>query len=130
MNPRRVDSVILYVEDLERAIAFYTDRLGLELKLRGDGYAEFLTEGTKFGMFERAKLPELIGRDAVGPGPDGEVLFIVDDVDAEVDRLLSTGATVLSGPTERPWGHRTAHLADPDGHVVELAQEIPRTDRS
>ena len=33
---------------------------------------------------------------------------------------------VLRGPTDRPWGHRTLHLADPDGFVVELAQEIPR----
>ena len=27
---------------------------------------------------------------------------------------------------DRPWGHRTLHVADPDGFVVEFAQEIPR----
>ncbi|HJP64688.1 MAG TPA: VOC family protein [Actinomycetota bacterium] len=124
-----MDSVILYVDDLERAVAFYQDRLGLELKLRGDGYVEFVTEGTKFGLFERSKVPELIGREARAPGPDGEVLFIVGDVDGEDRRLRSAGVSILSGPVDRPWGHRTVHVTDPDGHVVELAQEIPRTDR-
>jgi lactoylglutathione lyase len=124
-----MDSVILYVEDLERSIAFYTYRLGLELKLRGDGYAEFVTEGTKFGLFERAKLPELIGREAADSGLAGEVLFVVADANAEADRLRDAGVNILSGPTDRPWGHRTVHVADPDWHVVELAEEIPRTDR-
>jgi lactoylglutathione lyase len=33
---------------------------------------------------------------------------------------------ILKGPVDRAWGHRTLHLEDPDGFVVELAQEIPR----
>ncbi len=41
----------------------------LQLKVQDHGYAEFVTEGTKFGLFERAKLPELIGRDARAGGP-------------------------------------------------------------
>jgi lactoylglutathione lyase len=54
------------------------------------------------------------------------MVFVVNDVDAEVARVAAAGARVLSGPVDRPWGHRTVHLADPDGFVVELAQEIPR----
>jgi lactoylglutathione lyase len=130
MDPkRRLGSVILYVEDLERSIAFYRDVIGVPLKLRGDGYAEFDTDGAKLGLFERSRLPELIGRDGGLPGPTVEIVFIVTDVDAETDRLRGAGASILTGPVDRPWGHRTLHVADPDGHVVELAQEIPRTDR-
>jgi lactoylglutathione lyase len=58
--------------------------------------------------------------------PAGEILFLVDNVDRQAARLESTGANIVSGPVDRPWGHRTLHLFDPDGHVVELAQEIPR----
>jgi lactoylglutathione lyase len=29
-------------------------------------------------------------------------------------------------PTDRPWGERTLHLADPDGNVVELTQRPGR----
>lgn len=133
MSPkRRIDYVILYVEDLERSIQFYRDAIGLEFKLHGDAYAEFATEGTKFALFERSKLPELIGSAAEAErseGPAGEVLILVDDVDGEAERLRAAGVEPLTGPVDRAWGHRTLHVADPDGHVVELAQEIPRTDR-
>jgi lactoylglutathione lyase len=122
----RVDDVILYVEDLERSIAFYRELIGLQLKLRDRGYAELVTEGTKFGLFERAKLPELIGRGARAGGPGGEVAFLVRDVNGEAARLREASAEILLGPTDRPWGHRTLHLLDPDGFVVELAQEIER----
>ena len=117
----RVDYVILYVEDLERSIAFYRELIGLQLKFQDRGYAELVTEGTKFGLFERAKLPELIGRDARAGGPGGEIAFLVRDVDGEAARLRAAGAEILAGPTDRPWGHRTLHLLDPDG-FVELAR--------
>ena len=123
---KRVDYVILYVRDLERSIGFYREVIGLQFKLQGDGYAEFATEGARFGLYDRARLPELIGREATAGDPGGEVVFLVEDVDAEAARLRTDGLTILSGPVDRPWGHRTVHLLDPDGFVVELAQEIPR----
>jgi lactoylglutathione lyase len=123
---RRVDYVILYVADLERSIAFYRDVVGLPFKFEDHGYAEFATEPTRLALFDRAMLPELIDRPAAPGGPGGEVCFLVEDVDAEAARVRAAGAEVLSGPVDRAWGHRTLHLADPDGFVVELAQEIPR----
>ena len=59
--------------------------------------------------------------------PAVEILFLVPNVDAEAERLRQAGVELLSGPVDRAWGHRTLHLLDPDAHVVELAQEIPRT---
>lgn len=126
---RGVDYVILYVSDLGRSIAFYRDAVGLELKFSEHGYAEFITEGTKFALFERSQLGELLGREAeAGGGPQAEVAFLVEDADAEAERLRGAGVRILTGPIDRPWGHRTVHLLDPDGFVVELAQEIPRED--
>jgi lactoylglutathione lyase len=128
MTGRTVDYVILYVRDLDRAVAFYQDAVGLPLRLRRPGYAEFATANLKFALYERSLLPGLVGEEAAGRGPASETLFLVPDVDAEAERLGRAGLTILSGPTDRPWGHRTVHLLDPDGNVVELAQEIPRTD--
>ncbi len=121
-----VDSVILFVEHLGASITFYRDVIGLPFRFQDQGYAEFATEGTKFALYERSGLPELIGRHAAHDGPAGEVLFLVDDVDAEAERIRGLGARIISGPADRPWGHRTLHVLDPDGFVVELAQEIPR----
>ncbi len=123
----QVGYVILFVADLERSVAFYRDVLGLPFKLQGDGYVEFATEGSRFGLYDRNRLRELTGQGPEAPGaPGGEVVFLVGDVDAQAERLRAAGATVLNGPVDRPWGHRTLHLEDPDGFVVELAEEIPR----
>jgi lactoylglutathione lyase len=121
-----IDYVVLYVRDLEASIAFYRIVLGLPFKFQESGYAEFATQGTKFALYDRRRLPGLIGRDASGGGPAGEVLLLVDDVDGEAERLGGLGVEILAGPVDRPWGHRTLHVHDPDGFVVELAQEIPR----
>ncbi|WP_199432836.1 VOC family protein [Qaidamihabitans albus] len=120
---RRIDYMIFYVESLARSVTFYRDVIGLDVRIEGDGYVEFAMDNTKFSLFERAKLPELIGREGGRP-PCGEVGFIVDDVDAEAERLREAGAEILTGPVDRPWRERTLHVADPDGNIVEFAQRL------
>jgi lactoylglutathione lyase len=99
--------VILYVRDLEASAAFYRDAVGLLIKLRDAGYAEFVTGQTRFGLLERTRASALIRREPAQGGPAGEVLFLVDDIDAEAERLRGLGVEFLSGPVDRPWGHRT-----------------------
>jgi lactoylglutathione lyase len=119
----RVDYVIQYVESLARSVQFYRDVIGLEVRIEGDGYVEFDMDNTKFALFERSKLPILIGRDGGSP-PCGEIGFLVDDVDREAERLRALGAELLTGPIDRPWRERTLHIADPDGNVIEFAQKL------
>jgi lactoylglutathione lyase len=119
----RVDYVIQYVESLPRSVTFYRDAIGLKVRIEGDGYVEFEMENTRFSLFERSKLPELIGREA-GSAPCSEVGFLVEDVDREADRLTGLGVEILSGPVDRAWGERTLHIADPDGNIIEFAQKL------
>lgn len=121
----RIGYIILYVADLDASIEFYREVLGLPHRFTDAGYAEFGTEGTRFALYERRRAEWLTGR-TVTPGPAAEIVLLVEDVDAQARRLEALGTTILSGPADRPWGHRTIHVADPDGFVVELAQEIPR----
>ena len=120
-----LDYVILYVDDLERSLSFYRLLLGVVGARRSETYAELVLENCRLGFYLREAAPDLLGRSSEGSG--AELLFLVEDVDAEADRLRSAGVRILSGPLDRPWGHRTVHLEDPDGHVVELAREIPRS---
>jgi lactoylglutathione lyase len=120
-----LDYVILYVDDLERSLTFYRLLLGVVGTRRSETYAELVLENCRLGFYLREAVPELVGRTSQGSG--AEVLFLVEDVDAEADRLRAAGVPILSGPVDRPWGHRTVHVEDPDGHVVELAREIPRS---
>jgi len=119
----RLDYVIQYVDSLSRSVAFYRDVIGLRVRIEGDGYVEFDMENTKFSLFERSKLPELIGR-AGGNPPSGEIGFLIEDVDAEAERLRGLGVEILTGPVDRPWRERTLHIADPDGNIIEFAQKL------
>lgn len=123
--PSRLAYAILYVSDLERSIRFYRDVVELPFRFSNESYAEFGTDGAKFALFARSRLPELIGREApegAVPWPQGEVAFFVADPHAEERRLADLGVEVLAGATDRPWGERTLHVADPDGNVVELTR--------
>jgi lactoylglutathione lyase len=117
--------VILFVSDLARSVEFYRDVAGLEHRFTDAGYAEFGTGATRFALYERRRAEWLTGH-PVRPGPAGEVVLIVDDVNAVATELNRRGVPLLADPADRPWGHRTLHVADPDGFVVEFAQEIPR----
>jgi lactoylglutathione lyase len=119
----RLDYVIQYVESLTRSTTFYRDVIGLNVRIEGDGYIEFEMDNTKFALFERSKLPDLICREGGNP-PCGEVGFLTEDVDAEADRLRGLGVEILSGPVDRPWRERTLHIADPDGNIIEFAQKL------
>ncbi|MGH2675333.1 MAG: VOC family protein [Actinomycetota bacterium] len=121
-----MDYVILYVRDLDESVRFYREVLGLPFGDRMETYAEFRLANLKLGLLDRRVVPDLLGGDP-GRGGGSEIVFLVEDVDAEAERLRAGGARILSGPSDRPWGHRTLHLSDPDGHVVELAQEIVRS---
>ena len=121
----RLGHVILYVADLAASTAFYRDVVGLPHRFTDAGYAEFDTGATRFALYERRRAEWLTGG-PVQPGPAGEVVLVVADVDAAATRLEAHGVRPLAPATDRPWGHRTLHVADPDGFVVEFAQEIPR----
>jgi lactoylglutathione lyase len=120
-----LDYVILYVDDLDRSLAFYRFLLGVVGTRRSETYAEVRLTNCRLGFFLRRAAPDLLGREAEGSGT--ELLFLVEDVDAEAERLRAAGVRILSGPVDRAWGHRTVHVEDPDGHVIELAREIPRS---
>lgn len=125
------DYVVLVVADLDRSLAFYTGTLGLALGHRSGPYAQLETGRTRLALFRRDAMAETLGGDALGepdPGaPAFELGFKVDDVDAAWTELTRRGVAGVVGPTDRPWGQRTAYVRDPDGHLVELAQQLDGT---
>jgi catechol 2,3-dioxygenase-like lactoylglutathione lyase family enzyme len=136
MKPR-FQVLTLAVDDLDRALAFYREGLGLAspgivgTEWSGDettpagAVAMFqLQGGAMLSLYPRSEL----AKDAnipVGPPRPGE--FSIGQLvssRAEVDRLLdqaqSAGATVTDPPHERPWGIYSGYFRDPDGHLWEI----------
>jgi lactoylglutathione lyase len=124
---RAPDYVVLVVQDLDRALHFYCDLLGLPLGHRPGSFAQLATGVTSVALYERAAMATTLGRALESPSPDApgfELGFKVESCDASYDELVSGGATPAVPPTDRPWGQRTAYVRDPDGHLVELAQGL------
>lgn len=123
------DYVILIVEDLDRTLPFYTEVLGLRLGHRLGDYAQLDTGTTRLGFYTRKAMASTLGIPLRPPAedvPGFEIGFKVDDVDAAYSTLLERGAMPATPPTTRPWGQRTAYIRDPDGHLIELAQDLGR----
>lgn len=129
MRFQAADYVVLVVEDVDRALGFYCGLLGLPLGHRSGPYAQLETGVTRVAFYERTAMAETLGSELEPPSPNApafELGFKVDDCDVAYDELVAAGATPALAPADRPWGQRTAYVRDPDGHLVELAQDLGR----
>lgn len=125
--------VVLFVDDFEGTMDFYAKQVGLPVRLRADGYAEFAVEGAKFALLARSRVGELLGEKSDGkavPGPDkGAVTVLVEDVDRVFRELCGRGVQFLGAPADRAWGQRSVYFRDPEGHLIEIATNLPRPER-
>ena len=104
----KVGMIIHPVEDLDEAVPFYADALGLSLKFRdADRFAAFDAGGVTIAL--------AAGAEAVSNTPT--VSYKVVDVEAAVDDLVASGATLESPPQEGPHEIR-AVLRDPAGNPL------------
>jgi len=123
-----VGAITLFVDDPKRSKAFYERVFDVPVVFEDAESAAFKFDNLIVNLLAARAAPELIepaavaGRDA---GSRFELTIGVDDADAAVAQLASRGVTLLNGPIDREWGVRTAAFADPDGHVWEIAQQLP-----
>ena len=116
---------ILETPDLARSLAFYRDLLGATVayEFRGpDG--DVVYAGLDIGRSHIG-----IGQETTARTPPYRVsLWVyVDDCDALIATLRSTGIKVLEEPVDQPWGERVGLVEDPDGVRVRIANRAPAT---
>jgi catechol 2,3-dioxygenase-like lactoylglutathione lyase family enzyme len=122
-------SVTLYVSDQDRALAFYTDSLGLEKGFDNPTpEGRFLTVAPADKSVQMVLWPGNPGRpspavDAAEPGfLPGSIWLEADDLRKEFEVLRSRGVEfVQPEPEDYTFGVRVTAL-DPDGNRIELRQ--------
>ena len=116
------------VDDVDEAIAFYSKLLGFELLTSAaPAFADVKRGNLRLllaGPASSAGRPMPDGRKP-GPGGWNRIHFIVDDIDADVNRLRAAGATFRNDIVTGPGGKQIL-LEDPSGNVVELFQPAGR----
>jgi predicted enzyme related to lactoylglutathione lyase len=108
-----IDSVFVWVSDLEASVPFYRDVIGVQ-------------EGPRYGVWQRMEVSEGSGFALhEGPAPAGGqravVVFRVADLDAEIARLGGLGHVPVDEITENGFD-RFCTFADPDGTHIQLIE--------
>ena len=145
MTIQRMDNVGIVVEDLDAAIAFFTE-LGMELE--GRAQIEGLWADRAVGLdgvrsdiammrtpdghskLELAKYhaPATVSAEPENPPPNTpglhRVMFAVDDIDDTVARLRAHNAELLGEVAQYEDSYRLCYLRGPAGIIVALAEQI------
>ena len=145
MTKLRMDHIVVVVEDIEAATAFFTE-LGLEVEggmpIQGDWVdrvngiegidVEILMLRTPDGSGKLEltvfRNPPLIHREPAVEPPNTQgyrsVMFEVDNVDEMVDRLRPHGGELIGEITDYEPFYRLCYLRGPGGIIVALAQSL------
>ena len=112
----------MHVDDLERALAFFTGILGFETRFRGN-YAYVHRETTGFRILEQS------GPDGAPPGNRRFAYYIdvrdVDQLYAELKPKLDTlPKGDVYGPVNQHYGQRELLVLAPDGNLIAFGQAI------
>lgn len=119
------------VDDLDKAIAFYSSAFGLRVGRRfSDLGAEMLGSSSPIYLLAKpAGTPASVlapqRRDYQRHWTPVHLDFVVEDIHAAVHRARSAGATLEEEVQTHAWGH-IAHMADPFGHGFCLIEFLGR----
>ena len=119
-----ISVVTLAVSDMQRAMRFYRDGMGLAMRDDKPPVIYFELPGTWLALFPREALAGYANVAPGGKGFSGVTLSCnvesAQAVDRTVDAAERAGATVVNPPHTAGWGGYTAWFTDPDGHLWEI----------
>lgn len=124
--PSRLSAVTLGARDLPRLRRFYCGLGWEEHPGSDDGWASFLLGGVLFALYPVEELAaEAVADTDATRRWSGITLGCNVDHPGQVDTAfadaVAAGATAVAEPTDRPWGGRSAYIADPEGNRWEIA---------
>lgn len=121
----RLGWVVLYVDDLEKSSAFYEGIFGIERVVDWEGYREYDTGPTRFGLLDRRQARAHVPA-ADGGSRASQVSFTVEleEVDRTYLAAVAAGGVGLVEPEDKPWGQRIGFVGDPDDHLLEIGSPL------
>jgi len=120
---------ILAVSDFQASLAFYRDRLGLEVEAIYDDppYATLICAGARISLAEQGHPAEDrpgVAMAAPGDPTQAAVVLVIEVPDALATHavLAAEDVAMLAEPFSPPWGGCRFFCVDPDGYLVEIEQ--------
>ncbi|WP_460795854.1 mycothiol transferase [Nocardioides pacificus] len=127
--------VNVFTGDMEAAIVFYRDRLGLAETFRTPAsgtpeHIEFAAGGFTLGLGTVEAARRVHGIDSTPGTPAMALVLWNDDVDATYADLVAAGAPAVKEPHDAGNDNRNAVVRDPDGNLVELVSKTAGPSRA
>ena len=131
----RLDHVAFRVADLDRAIRFYSDCLGLKLLFKErdedhhEAFAFLELEGGNLELLQdldENNRPVEYAPPPVHPPYTPHLAIATDDLEFLVTSIEDEGIPILKGPMEIPAKVRWLYISDPDNNIVEFVQWLDR----
>jgi catechol 2,3-dioxygenase-like lactoylglutathione lyase family enzyme len=145
MALKRMDNVLIVVDDLEAVKAFFLE-LGLELEgettVEGPAVDRLVGLQSVRATLALMRTPDGHGRveldkfhtpSAIRTGPENapvnalgirRIMFAVDDIGGVVARLLAHGAELVGEVVQYGDTHRLAYVRGPEGIIIGLAEQL------
>jgi catechol 2,3-dioxygenase-like lactoylglutathione lyase family enzyme len=125
-NGIRLEGITLSVASVERSIAFYRDKLGLQVEVdKAPEFGMIRVGGENGGTIGLLSMELAGGAAAKNWTPEQRAAIHVelstDDLDALYRELTARDVRFHTPPHDEPW-ERCMDLLDPDGYTVEIAQ--------
>jgi catechol 2,3-dioxygenase-like lactoylglutathione lyase family enzyme len=107
----RLNYAIKFVSDMDAAVVFYRDTVGLKLGFQSPFWSEFETGETKLALHPAS---------AENPAGSVQLGLGVGDVDSFCARMAAEGLEISSPPADMH-GTRIARFRDPDGAEISVS---------
>ena len=108
----KLNYVIKFVDDMERAVEFFRDVVGLPLKFASPGWSEFATGETTLALHPASQK---------NPGGTVELGFTVPDLDKFHVEMTAKGTRFTMPPTKQDFGGVLAQFVDSEGGRCSVA---------
>ncbi len=114
-------SIRVITDDVSRLAGFYERVTGTPVRWSTPDFAELDTPAGTLAIGS-TRTVALFGAGSARPADNHSAIieFLVDDVDAEYERIKQVGTEFVNEPTTMPWGNRSLLFRDPDGNLVNF----------
>ena len=126
----RFGYTIVYVPDVQRAVAFYEQAFGFTMRFNADDwdYAELETGGTTLA-FAAEKMADQLGISITPNRPESttagiELAFVTNEVQDAYTRATNAGATPVTDPHQTTWGQTVSYVRDQNGVLIEICSPV------
>ncbi len=114
-------SIRVITDDVSRLAEFYEGVTGTSVRWSTPDFAELETPAGTLAIGS-TRTVALFGAASARPADNHTAIieFLVDDVDAEYERVKQLTRDFVNEPTTMPWGNRSLLFRDPDGNLVNF----------